>query len=186
MIIGITGLCGSGKGAVSEILIEKGFKKLGHSGVISDELIKRGIAVTRENQVNLANAMRKKFGGNYWAKRLIEGMDPKENYVVEGFRNVAEVDEFRKLNDFFLIGVAAGSKRRYKWLIQRGREGDPTNYDDFVKNERRDFFQHDKPEGQQNAICFSMADYFISNEGTYDELRDEIEKMIKNINGLGH
>ncbi len=168
MIIGITGLIGSGKGALCEILVEKGFVKLGHSGIIDEELKKRGLEITRDNQIAVANEMRKIHGAGYWAKKLVEKIEPNKNYVVEGFRNTGEIEEFRKIPEFFLIGVAAGFRRRFNWIIKRARPGDPKNLKEFMQNEKRDFFQFDKPEGQQNAICFSMADYYIANEGSLE------------------
>lgn len=180
MIIGITGLIGSGKGAVAEMLVEKGFEKLGHSGIISEELIKRGIEVTRDNQVAFANEMRRVHGSGYWARRLIEKIKQGKNYVVEGFRNLGEIEAFKERKDFVLIGVAAGRKRRYEWLLKRNRAGDPKNFQDFMKVESRDFFQFEEG-GQQNALCFVSADHFVVNEGTLDELREQVDKLLDKL-----
>ena len=103
MIMGVTGLTGSGKGALCKILAEKGFIKLGHSGIIDEELKKRNLEITRDNQVRVANEMRKIHGTGYWARELIKKIEPNKNYVVEGFRNISEVEEFRKIPGFFLI-----------------------------------------------------------------------------------
>jgi len=181
MIIGVTGLVGSGKGAVSDILVGKGFFKLGHSGIIDEELRRRGISTIRDNQVAVANEMRLKMGPEYWAKKLIERIEPGKNYVVEGFRNTAEVSEFKKISGFFLAGVAAGKKRRFEWLLKRARPGDPKNMVEFEKNEGRDFLQVGLSNGQQNALCFSMADYFVSNEGTLDDLSRQVELLLSQL-----
>lgn len=178
MIIGVTGLTGSGKGALCKILAEKGFIKLGHSEIINEELKKRGLEITRDNQVMVANEMRKIHGIGYWARELIKKIELEKDYVVEGFRNIAEVEEFRKIPGFFLIGIAAGFRRRFNWVMKRARPGDPTNLKEFIQNEKRDFFQFDKPEGQQNAICFSMADYYIANEGSFEELKKKADELI--------
>lgn len=178
MIIGIVGLIGSGKGAVAEILQEKGFTKMGHSAEISNELKKQGISVSRDNQRSLANEYRKKYGYGYWAKRLLAKVESGRNYVIEGFRNIPEIDEFRKRDDFVLLGVSTGSKRRFSWVIKRARKGDPLNLEEFEKLEKIDFLQTEK-EGQQNALCFSMADYYISNEGTFEDLRKSVEVFLE-------
>jgi len=181
MIIGVTGLIGSGKGAFCSVLAERGFVKLGHSEMINEELEKRELEMTRENQVAVANEMRKKFGAGYWAKKLIGKIEHGRDYVVEGFRNVAEIEEFRKLRGFFLVGIAAGARRRFDWILKRARHGDSKNMKEFTQNEKRDFFQFDKPEGQQNALCFSMADYYIANEGSFDELKEKAKKLLDEI-----
>jgi len=183
MIIGVTGLIGSGKGAVADMLVAQGFEKLGHSEIISEELIKQGIEINRDNQVSFANKMRKEHGPGYWARKLIGRFQKNKNYVVEGFRNVAEVEEFKKLDNFFLVGVAAGRKRRYQWLIRRKRVGDPVNMDEFMKVETRDFLQ-DNEYGQQNALCFASADYFLVNEGNLHELSRQVAQMLSKVKGL--
>lgn len=180
MIIGITGLIGSGKGAVAQYVVSKGFLLLGHSAIISEEVRKRGLPITRDNQVLVANEVRRTEGADAWAKKLIAQIEPHKNYVVEGFRNVAEVQAFRKLADFTLIGVAAGSKRRFAWLCARKRLGDPLTWDAFRHVEQRDFLQAD-PAGQQNALCFSLADYYITNEGTLEELYAKVDVFLMNI-----
>ena len=180
MIIGVTGLIGSGKGAVADILVAQGFEKLGHSDIISQELVRQGIEVNRDNQVSFANKMRKEYGRGYWAKKLIEKIEKGKNYVVEGFRNVAEVEEFKKLKDFILIGVASGRKRRYHWLMRRKRAGDPVNMEEFMKVETRDFLQMNE-YGQQNALCFASADYFLVNEGSLHELSRQVAQMLNKI-----
>lgn len=183
MIIGLTGLIGSGKGAVSNILVAQGFEKLGHSDIISDELVKRGMEVNRNSQVSFANEMREKEGASYWARKLIEKIDKNKNYVVEGFRNIAEIEEFKKLDTFFLIGVAAGRKRRFKWVLERNKMGDPKSWEDFLEVENRDFLQNNK-YGQQNALCFSSADYFLVNEGSLHELSKQVAQMLNKIKEL--
>lgn len=183
MIVGVTGLIGSGKGAVSNILVAQGFIKLGHSEIISEELTKQGVEINRDNQVLLANKMRKENGNEYWAKKLIEKIQKDKDYVVEGFRNIAEVEEFRKLNNFFLIGIASGRKKRYGWLTERARIGDPKNWEDFLKVENRDFSQNNE-YGQQNALCFSSADYYIINENSLYELSRQVALILNKIKNL--
>ena len=180
MIIGVTGLMGSGKGAVADILIEKGFVKLGHSESIDEELQRRGLACTRENQVAVANEMRQKQGSDYLAKKLLEKIEPTKNYVIEGFRNVAEIEVFRNRPDFILIGVAAGRKRRFEWLRIRDRLGDPKTKEEFEKVEKRDFLQQ-APYGQQNALCFALAERYFLNEGNFEELKKQVEEFLRTL-----
>lgn len=180
MIIGVTGLIGSGKGAVADMLVEKGFVHLGHSNIIAEEVTRRGLPITRDNLVMVGNEIRKRDGNDAWAQRLIKKIEPEKNYVVEGFRNVGEVEAFRKISGFFLLGVAAGKNRRFSWIIKRAKPGDPTNKEQFEQREQKDFLQSVQ-EGQQNALCFAMADRYILNEGTLEELKEEVENFLSYI-----
>ncbi|MEK6927481.1 MAG: AAA family ATPase [Nanoarchaeota archaeon] len=181
MIIGVTGLIGSGKGAVAEILVKKGFIKLGHSEVIDVELIGRGMTPgVRDNQIKIGNEMREKYGAGYWARKLVESIEEGHNYVVEGFRNIGEIKEFRKRKDFILLGVAAGRNRRIEWITKRGRLRDPVNFEEFLEVEMRDFLQKEF-YGQQNALCFSASDRFVQNEGSLEELKNQVERFLDEI-----
>lgn len=181
MIIGITGLIGSGKSAVTNMLVAQGFIHLGCSTIIAEEVKKRGLEINRDNLIKIGNEVRKEFGNGEWAKRLIAKIDSKKNYVVEGFRNIAEIDEFKKLENFYLLGVSAGKIRRMNWILSRNKIGDPKNAEEFEKLEKRDFLQG-IDYGQQNALCFSMADYYISNEGSLHELSKQLAQFLHSLN----
>lgn len=177
MIVGVTGLIGSGKGAVSDLLIGRGFEKIGHSDIIAEEMKEKGMEINRKNLVSYANEMRKKYGNNYFSKKIVSRIKHNKDYVVEGFRNLAEIEEFKKMEDFVLVGVSAGFKRRFNWILQRSRPGDPKTLEEFKQTEKVDFLQPEA-HGQQNALCFSMADYYISNEGTYEDLQHSVEELL--------
>lgn len=181
MILGVTGLIGSGKGAVADMLVEKEFVKLGFSDIISEEVLRRKMAPTRDNLVFIGNEIRKQEGLGAWAKRLINRMEKGKNYVIEGFRNVAEVEEFRKLPEFFLIGVAAGYRRRYAWVKLRGRYGDAKNFDEFKRIEYRDLGLGEESYGQQHAVCFCLADKFVCNEGNLSDLKNQVSLVLKEL-----
>ena len=178
MIIGVTGLIGSGKGAVTDWLVAHGFEKLGCSAIIEEEVVKRGMQVTRDTLRLVGNEVRKQEGAGVWAERLLARVAPGKQYVVEGFRNVAEIEVFRARKDFVLIGVAAGIQRRFTWMLERRRVGDPTTFAAFRALERVDFLEAEA-YGQQNALCFSMADQYVVNEGSLEALHEQLAVLLE-------
>ncbi len=173
MIIGVTGLIGSGKGAVATMLVARSFIRFGCSDIIAEEVRTRGLEVTRAHLIMVGNEIREREGSDALARRIIAKIQVGNNYVVEGFRNIAEVKAFRELPDFLLLGVAAGKQRRMHWVFDRKRVGDPNTLAEFDALEQRDFLQF-TPHGQQNALCFALSDYYLSNEGTLAELRTQL------------
>ncbi|PIN93465.1 hypothetical protein COU54_03010 [Candidatus Pacearchaeota archaeon CG10_big_fil_rev_8_21_14_0_10_31_24] len=87
-----------------------------------------------------------------------------KNYVVEGFRNVEEIEVFRKIKDFLLIEVASGRNRRFEWFQKRNRPRDPKTINDITKVEISNLGLEEERFGQQNALCFALAEKFILNE----------------------
>lgn len=179
MILGVTGLIGSGKGVTAEILKKKGFIHLSHSDVIIEEAKRRNIEINRENLVLIGNEMRSKYGRAVLTQQLIERIELGNNYIIEGFRNVAEVEACKKIKGFILIGIATGQKVRFERIKSRKREGDPQNYDSFILRESKDLGVNQEDYGQQNALCFSMADFYISNEDSLEEFEKSVELILK-------
>ncbi|MEI6731768.1 MAG: nucleoside monophosphate kinase [archaeon] len=184
MIVGLVGGMGSGKGTVANILVkEYGFIKLVFSDVLREELEKDGKEFTRQNLQDLGDELREKHGRGALAKVLLNKVKPGQNYVIDGFRNPGEVLEFRKRDEFFFIGVDSTMENRFKRVNTRTEKDSVSTFEEFVKFDQRDFGKGEKESGLRIADCYSMKDKEISNDGSMEELRIRIEKLLKEIKG---
>lgn len=181
MIIGIVGPIASGKSVLVERLIEKGFVYFRTSDEVRNEANSLGIKIERKALQDLGNAMREKFGGDYWAKKVIAKMDSGKNYVVDGIRNPAEVDAFRKLGSFVLIGVNAPVEKRFQWILARSKDSDPKSVEEIKAIDSRDRGVGEQNHGQQSDKCYSMADVFIENDGTFEDLERKIDELLEEL-----
>jgi len=180
MIIGLTGRISSGKGFIKDFLEKIGFEYCTISDVIREEAAKRGIEITRKNLQDLGNEVRNKEGVGGWVRRLIEKMDLNKNYIVDGIRNPGEVEELRKLNNFFLIAVDAPQEKRYERLRLRAKPSDPKTWEGFLEIDIRDFGEDD-PKGQQVCKCMEMADFFIFNNSDLEVLMKRVKEVYGEI-----
>ena len=180
MIIGLTGRIASGKGFIKEFLEKIGFVYFTISDVIREEAAVRGIKIKRKNLQDLGNEIRNKEGPGGWAKRIIGKFEFGKNYIVDGIRNPGEVEEFKKLKDFFLIAVDAPQEKRYERLRLRAKPSDPKTWEDFLEIDIRDFGEDD-PKGQQVCKCMEMASFFIFNNSNIDILKKRISEIYKEI-----
>jgi len=160
MIIGLTGRIAGGKGVASDFFKENGFEYLSLSNEVRQEAEKRKIAFERKSLQDLGNLMRKEEGSSVLAKRIIKKINNKKNYVIDGIRNSAEVQELKKVfkNDFTLISIDADLKTRWKNARNRAKESDPKTFKKFLEADKRDF-QENSENGQQVEKCMNMADY---------------------------
>ncbi len=181
MIIGITGPIASGKSVLVEMLIEKGFTYFGLSDEVRDEARKAGIAIERKALQDYGNSMREKFGNDYWAKRIIAKVNPEKNYIIDGIRNPGEVEALRKLGSFVLIGISAPIERRLTWIKNRNHDSDPKTIDEIMAMEARDRGVGEAGHGQQSGKCYEMADVFIENNGTFEELEKKISDLLEDL-----
>ena len=181
MIIGITGTLATGKSTVAKILVEKGFKHYSVRDFLVQEITRRGVRVTRDNMVEVANELRAKYGPSYVVERLYEqGKLIGGNIIIESIRNVGEVESLKSKENFFLLGVTASSELRYKRVIERRGIIDSISYEKFVEEEAREMNNLD-PHKQNISKCFEMSDYVIDNEGSLEELKKKIENVLGDI-----
>lgn len=177
MIIGITGPMGSGKGEVAKFLAKKGFEHLTYSDIVKEEARIRKIEPTRENLQKLGSYLKKENLGML-SKKLLQLAKTKK-FIADGIRTIAEINELKKQDDFYLIGIIAPQRLRYKRLGLRKRQGDPNSFKAFKTSDNRE--NRGKTAGQQINECVKQADFIINNNGSLSTLHEKIETIIKKI-----
>lgn len=184
MIIGITGFLACGKGAVSDILKQKGFIVYSCSDEIREECRKNNIELTRENLQKVGNELREKFGPNVLAKRLVdrikrEGLD--KNYVVKSIRTSGEIEELKKLPKFSLVFIDAEAMTRYERAKKRLREKEQiSSFDEFMASEKKELASND-PNSQNLEKCKALAEFTIDNNGTLEDLEKKVDDLLLKI-----
>jgi dephospho-CoA kinase len=185
LILGITGTNGAGKGTVVEYLVkQKGFKHFSASGLITEEIIKRKMPVNRDNMILVGNDLRVKNGAGYIAEELIKrASNNKNDSIIESIRILSEVDKLREKGGI-LLAVDADQKLRYKRILLRGGDKDKVSLEQFVAQEKLEMKSND--QNKQNLLaCIKETNYLIENNGTFEELNREIEKLLVKINSNG-
>jgi dCMP deaminase len=177
MIIGLTGKNGSGKTAVSEYLISRGFGYHSLSDAIREEIHNRGLQITREVLINVGNEMREKFGPGILAERILPSLENGQNYVIDSIRNPQEVDVLRRRNDFTLLALEAEQTTRFERSQRRGRENAAQTLPQFAAEEAREL-DSDNPARQQLNATRQKADLIVTNDGTLEELHRRLDALL--------
>lgn len=186
MIIGLTGTNGAGKGAVADILKEKGFEYYSLSDEIRKELKKRGVEENLDTLIAVGNELRAKEGPGILSKRILKTISSgkksgkQKNLIIDSIRNPAEIQELKKNKSFILIAVDAPIQLRYERIIKRKRVSDFVSFEKF--KEQEDVQLRGGAAGQQLLNCMGMADFNITNEGSLDELKSKIEDVLNMLN----
>lgn len=181
MIIGITGPIASGKTLIVDMLVKKEFEYFKLSGEVREEAKRQGIPIERKALQDLGNAMRERFGNGYWAERVISKMVPGKNYVIDGIRNVGEIEAFKKLEGFILVGLDAPVEKRLQWILARGKDSDPKNLEEIKAIDARDRGIGEGEHGQQSDKCREMAEVLIVNDGTFEDLQRKANDLIEGL-----
>lgn len=181
MIIGVTGPIASGKGILAEILIKKGFTQMSFSSIMKEMMQEQGIPLDRKNITEFSNNMKQKYGAGIWAEKIISRLDYPKNYVVESFRNPAEVEAFRKLDNFVLIALTAPVEKRFQWMMLRQQHHDPGSLASLQALDARDRGVGEPAHGQQTMACVALADITIINDSTKEKLQKKVDKVLKKL-----
>lgn len=180
IIIGLTGPIAGGKGIVAEYLRKKRFFYTSTSEQVREECRRRKITITRENLQKLGDQMRKKIGPEVWAKRCWETINKKKVplAIVDSIRGVAEVDFLKTKPNFYLIGVIAPRRTRFKRVAARGRESDPLNWNDFLRIDKADFKSGQGKFGRDITACLKKADLLLNNNKKVQDLEKRVSQWL--------
>jgi len=179
-ILAITGMPLSGKGVLSDKLIEKGYKRVVMSDVVRAEMSKQQIPVTNENLRNFATDIRTNYGQGYVAKLCIPQLDKlklEPVVIIDGVRSPEEVTVFKEAygSDFILIAVQASLEIRFARLGRPDRASeDPVGLEQFKWRDEKELSW-----GLGDVLI--TADYTIQNEGAVVVFEQKIDEFLEKI-----
>jgi dCMP deaminase len=177
MIIGLTGKNAAGKGEVAAYLKQKGFYYYSLSDVLREELRERGQEPTRKSLIRVGRELRKTHGEGCLAERILKQAQEDKNYVVDSFRHPSEIGVFRRHPAYRLLLVVADAEIRFQRIRERGRESDPTTLTEFKSLEKEEATS-DESSGQQLELSALEADATVANNGSKEDLREEIGAVV--------
>jgi dephospho-CoA kinase len=177
VVIGLTGMPGSGKAIVRKIVKEMNYPVVVMGNVIREEAKRNNLKLTSENTGSIMLKLRKEEGSDIVAKRCIPKIrEAKERVViVDGVRSLHEVKEFKiRFPKFISIAIHASPKTRFRRLRQRKRSDDPRTWKTFIKRDLREL-----SVGIGDVIA--TADLMIINEGTKRQMHRKVRESLKGV-----
>ena len=175
MLVGLTGRNASGKSTLVGWFSDKGLRSVSCSDSIRAWLREQGVDTTREALIEGGRELRRRGGAGVLAEMLLEILDG-EDAVVDSIRTPAEVEALRSRGDFFLIEVRADEEARWQRMNARGRAGDPLEKETFLSQEAAEA-KSDDEAGQALDATAALADITILNDGTIEDLEDQLESV---------
>jgi len=173
-IIIVTGMPGAGKEEFLSIAGSMGIPSARMGDAVRESYSN---SPDRENGLNVgefANAERKRFGKNIWAKRTIEKMSGGL-FLIDGCRSMDEVRSFRELSDDVLvIGIHSPPKQRYERLVRRGRNDAPKDTAEFNERDSREI-------SWGLAEVIALSDVMIVNDSSLDRFHSAAENVLKGL-----
>lgn len=174
----LIGLAGSGKTTAAAYFKKKKFGIV-RMGEVTDRILKEsGLPCSESNEKYVREGLRKKYGQDIYAKKVIPSilqLIKKNNLIiVDGMRNKAELDLFRKnLPNLKIIFLNAKREIRYKRLQKR--------------TERPLTLTEAKERDASELVYFKLhnlkkyADYTIDNGGKLADLYRQLREILYKI-----
>ena len=179
-ILGLTGMPGSGKTEMANILKGYGFLRVTMGDVIRKEVKGRGMERTAENCRLVMYELREQYGTDIIAKKTVEHIETltENKIVIDGIRSMVEYDYFKSVfnKNFIFVAIHVNLKIRFLRLQGRTREDDPSSYEDFIARD----------EGELRlglGEVISLSPYIIQNNDSLNCLKEKIGEFIKDIVG---
>ncbi|MDO8269386.1 MAG: dephospho-CoA kinase [Candidatus Levybacteria bacterium] len=177
-IIGLTGAFGSGKSTAASFFESKGYRKIYLSSFLENEAINRHLRITRKNLQDLGNEMREKYGAGILMRRALESLKDEQKIVIDGLRNIGEIEELKKEKGCVLLAIVADKKVRFERLKKLKRR-EKLTWELFERLDLRDLGVNEKITGLQTAFCIALADAYIDSNSTIQDFEARLTKFIE-------
>lgn len=177
-IIGIVGMCGSGKSVATDFFTNLGWKKIYFGGVTIDELNRRNLPVNEQNERSIREKLREEYGPAAYAIMLSERIKESaltNNTVLDGLYSWYEYVHLKQQFGEHLVILAVITDRNIRYERLLNRPVRPLTNDNAIA---RDFAEI---ENLAKGGPIAIADYYVTNNGSPDELCNQLESILKNL-----
>lgn len=178
VVVCLVGENGSGKGTVARLLAHRGGSVWKFSTVLSDLLHRLHLPDSKDNEIDLAQAMRKVWGEDVLARVFLAELPKfrKRLVVLDGLRFPAELKTLRKLSRFHLAYVTAPLQPRYERT--RRRREKTSDYritlTEFKRLAARTTERHVTTLGRR-------ARHRIVNDGSLIDLKRKVDALYRQL-----
>ncbi len=186
-IVAVVGMCGAGKSVVADMLVDHGYHFLRFGQVALDEVKRQGLEPTEANERPIRDGLRKEHGPAAFAilnMPKIEALFQKGNVVADGLYSWAEYKVLKEKfgEQLVVLAVYASPKTRYERLDNRKLASEDTD----LRNRHmspEESAARDKAEIEisDKGGPIAMADHLINNEGSLEELKQQVESFLERI-----
>lgn len=178
-IIGVAGEMASGKDTVIKYLVESyGATQFHFSEPLRQILGIMSLEITRDNMITLSYQLRQGFGEDILAHIIGEGAKNSTSHLVaiDGVRRVSDIETLKDDGNFCLIYTEADMKTRYERLQGRHQNADDatTTFEEFQD-------AHNRETERTIPALKSLARFVITNEGSKEELRDQVDAVMQEL-----
>lgn len=179
-IIAFVGMCGSGKSTAIEVLTKQNIPKVYFGGVILNAIKEAGLEITPENEKRFREELRQKEGKDFIVNRVVKDTRSlieagQKRVVLDGLYSWTEYKILRKefQHELTVVAIIAPKLVRRKRLANRKER--PFTMQESAERDKTEI------ENLEKGGPIAIADYYIDNSGTIEELQQNVKKLLEQI-----
>ena len=182
-ILAFVGLTGSGKSSAVEYVTAKGLPKVYFGGIVLDEVQRRGLELTQENEQPIREELRETEGKDFIVKRIISQIHDlieagQDRIVADGLYTWTEYKVLKREFPGELTVVAVVTPKHLRKQRMAKRPLRPLTSDQV---DQRDWAEI---ENIEKGGPIAVAYYFIHNDGGVEKLHTQIDDILKTVGFL--
>ena len=177
-VVSIVGMTGAGKSEVAKIFEESGFIRIRFGDVTDEELRKRGLQLSEENERHIRELLRQEYGMSAYAILNLSRIDlarKASDVVIDGLYSWEEYTFLKTYygEDLYLVAVWASPGIRYARLTTRLNRS--LTLDEAASRDRAEV------ENINKGGPIAMADFAVINESSLKNLKKEVKRIISKL-----
>jgi len=179
IIVAVVGMTGAGKSEVTQFFLNRGFKRVYLGDVTFDEMKRRNLEITPDNEKIVRESLRAQNDMAIYAKKSLDKIkkyfDEGENVVVESMYSWSEYKFFKEIfkENFKVLAIVTDRDIRAKRL--EIREVRPLTDEQVTK---RDYAEI---ENIEKGGPIAIADYYVKNNDDLEKLKESSKRFFQNI-----
>jgi dephospho-CoA kinase len=179
-IVAFVGLTGSGKSTAVEYLTAKGVPKVYFGGIVLDEVTRRGLELTQENEQPIREELREKEGKDFVVKRIIAQIHDligagQHRIVADGLYTWTEYKALKHEFPGELTVIAVVTQKHLRKQRMGHRPIRPLTSEQV---DQRDWAEI---ENIEKGGPIAIADYYVMNDKDPENLYSQINAILEEI-----
>jgi len=177
--LALVGMPGSGKTLCAKHLEARGFYQFRFGGIITDEVTRRGLPITPDNERDVREEFRRQDGMDAIAKRalphLTAALETHNSIIIDGLYSFSEYKTLRPVlgEDMVLVAITCRRDLRYQRLAER-----PERPLTAAEAELRDYREI---ENLEKGGPIAIADYTLLNDSEPADLLAALDALLDQL-----
>jgi dephospho-CoA kinase len=172
LVVGLTGMPGSGKSLVVDTARDLGYAIVTMGDLVREQTRLRGLEPTPQNVGKVMLELRVEDGNFVIAKKCIPKIEEQTHHkvLVDGLRSQFEADIFKEhFQKFTVVAVHAPPQIRFHRLSRRGRSDDPKMWEVFHERDMREL-------GVGLGTVIALSEKILVNDNSIEGFKFQVKE----------